>query len=188
MKKTILICVLMAFCAGTALAGDSTDVKDKTDKATEKATCEKVVKEVAPDAATPDKADKADKADKTEKKEFEIITTKSGLQYIVYEEGDGEVAEKGMTVKVHYTGWLSDKGEKGTKFDSSHDRKTPLPFRLGAGRVIRGWEEGIEGMKVGGKRQLIIPPQLGYGNRAMGNVIPANSTLIFDVELVGVSK
>ena len=182
MKKTILICVLAAFCAGTALAGDSTDVKDKADKATEKATSEKVVKEVAPDAAKPDKADK------TEKKEPEVITTKSGLQYIVYEEGDGEVAEKGMTVKVHYTGWLSDKGEKGTKFDSSYDRKTPLPFRLGAGRVIRGWEEGIEGMKVGGKRQLIIPPQLGYGNRAMGNVIPANSTLIFDVELVGVSK
>ena len=182
MKKVMLICILAAFCAATAFAGDSTDVKDKVEKVTEKATTEKVVKEVAPDAATPEEAEE------TEKKGPEVITTKSGLQYIVYEEGDGEVAEKGMTVKVHYTGWLSDNGEKGTRFDSSHDRKQPLPFRLGAGRVIRGWEEGIEGMKVGGKRQLIIPPQLGYGNRAMGNVIPANSTLIFDVELVGVSK
>ena len=141
MKKVMLICILAAFCAATAFAGDSTDVKEQTekaavkatDKATEKTTdkaAEKAVKEVAPEAAKPEKAKDA------EKKEPEVITTKSGLKYIVYEEGEGEVAEKGMTVKVHYTGWLSDKGEKGTKFDSSYDRQKPLPFKLGAGGPI----------------------------------------------------
>jgi FKBP-type peptidyl-prolyl cis-trans isomerase len=105
----------------------------------------------------------------------------SGLRYWEIEEGSGEVAKSGMKVKVHYTGWL----QNGKKFDSSVDRGTPIEFPLGAGRVIRGWDEGIVGMKVGGKRQLHIPPDLGYGARGAGNgVIPPDATLIFDVELV----
>ena len=97
-------------------------------------------------------------------------------------EGTGAVAESGKTVTVHYTGWLRD----GTKFDSSHDRGTPLSFRLGARRVIAGWERGIAGMKVGGKRRLIIPPDLGYGARGAGGVIPPNAVLVFEVELLDV--
>ena len=97
--------------------------------------------------------------------------------------GEGEEAQTRSKVDVHYTGWLYVNGEKGTKFDSSYDRNKPLNFRLGAGRLIKGWEEGIPGMKVGGKRVLIIPPNIGYGKKAMG-VIPSNSTLIFEVELV----
>jgi FKBP-type peptidyl-prolyl cis-trans isomerase len=96
--------------------------------------------------------------------------------------GTGDEAQKGKTVSVHYTGWL----ENGTKFDSSHDRRQPFSFPLGAGHVIRGWDEGVAGMKVGGKRKLTIPPDLGYGARGAGGVIPPNATLIFEVELLGV--
>lgn len=96
--------------------------------------------------------------------------------------GDGAEAVAGQTVTVHYTGWLMD----GTKFDSSVDRGDPFSFPLGAGRVIRGWDEGVAGMKVGGKRQLVIPPQMGYGSRGAGGVIPPNATLKFEVELLGV--
>lgn len=108
------------------------------------------------------------------------VTTPSGLQYIDTEEGTGATPEAGQTVYVHYTGLLTD----GTKFDSSLDRNRPFSFRLGAGQVIRGWDEGISTMKVGGKRRLIIPPELGYGARGAGGVIPPNATLIFDVELL----
>ncbi len=111
------------------------------------------------------------------------------LQVIDRKIGFGEIAASGRTVIVHYTGWLYDAaapGNKGFKFDSSHDRGQPLTFPLGAGRVIQGWEEGVAGMKVGGQRTLIIPPELGYGARGAGGVIPPNATLIFDVELVGV--
>jgi hypothetical protein len=98
------------------------------------------------------------------------------------QEGTGAVAEPGRTVSVHYTGWLRD----GTKFDSSVDRNEPFQFRLGAGQVIRGWDRGVAGMKVGGKRRLIIPPDLGYGARGAGGLIPPNAVLVFEVELLGV--
>jgi FKBP-type peptidyl-prolyl cis-trans isomerase len=110
------------------------------------------------------------------------ITTGSGLKYVDLQEGQGEEARAGHNVSVHYTGWL----ENGTKFDSSHDRKSPFSFKLGGGQVIRGWDEGVAGMKVGGKRKLTIPSDLGYGARGAGGVIPGNATLIFEVELLGV--
>jgi FKBP-type peptidyl-prolyl cis-trans isomerase FkpA len=109
--------------------------------------------------------------------------TDSGLKFEDLIEGEGEVAAAGHRVTVHYTGWLTD----GTKFDSSLDRNDPFMFSLGAGQVIRGWDEGVEGMKVGGKRKLTIPPQLGYGAYGAGGVIPPNATLVFEVELLGVS-
>lgn len=109
-------------------------------------------------------------------------TTPSGLEYWDIKVGTGPTAEKGQTVKVHYTGWLTT----GKKFDSSVDRGEPFTFELGQGQVIKGWDEGVAGMKVGGKRQLRIPPELGYGAQGAGGVIPPNATLIFDVELLGV--
>ena len=109
-------------------------------------------------------------------------TTASGLTYQDLAVGEGDEAVKGMQVTVHYTGWLTD----GTKFDSSKDRDEPFDFPLGAGHVIKGWDEGVAGMKVGGTRKLTIPPSLGYGARGAGGVIPPNATLVFDVELLGV--
>jgi len=109
-------------------------------------------------------------------------TTPSGLTYQDLAEGSGAEAQKGAQVSVHYTGWLMD----GTKFDSSKDRNEPFDFPLGAGHVIKGWDEGVAGMKVGGKRKLTIPPSLGYGARGAGGVIPPNATLVFEVELLGV--
>ena len=111
------------------------------------------------------------------------------LQKIDAKQGNGAEAIAGKPVVVHYTGWLYDESKpdnKGAKFDSSRDRGTPFSFPLGAGRVIRGWDEGVAGMKVGGQRTLIIPPSLGYGDRGAGGVIPPNATLIFDVELIEV--
>jgi FKBP-type peptidyl-prolyl cis-trans isomerase FkpA len=116
-----------------------------------------------------------------------IITTESGLQYEELTVGEGAVAAAGQNVTVHYTGWLQNEdGSAGAKFDSSKDRNDPFEFPLGAGRVIAGWDEGVQGMKIGGKRKLIIPAELGYGARGAGGAIPPNATLIFDVELLGV--
>ena len=113
------------------------------------------------------------------------MTTPSGLQIIDVKEGTG-ASPKGKTAVVHYTGWLYKDGQKGAKFDSSVDRNEPFSFPVGAGRVIKGWDEGVATMKVGGKRTLIIPPQLGYGAQGAGGVIPPNATLMFDVELLAV--
>ena len=110
----------------------------------------------------------------------------SGLKYTDSKVGDGAAATSGRKVTVNYTGWLDNKGEKGKKFDSSLDAGKPFSFTLGAGQVIKGWDEGVAGMKVGGKRTLMIPPELGYGARGPGGVIPPNATLIFDVELLKV--
>lgn len=118
----------------------------------------------------------------TKVNEADYQTTPSGLKYYDFAVGSGATPKKGQQVAVHYTGWLTD----GKKFDSSLDRGEPLVFPIGTGQVIRGWDEGVLSMKVGGKRQLVIPPELGYGARGAGGVIPANATLIFEVELVSV--
>jgi len=115
-----------------------------------------------------------------------MITTESGLQYEDSTVGSGAEAKAGATVRVHYTGWLYENGRAGEKFDSSKDRGQPFEFPLGAGHVIRGWDEGVQGMKIGGTRRLVIPAQLGYGARGAGGVIPPNATLLFEVDLLAV--
>ena len=114
-------------------------------------------------------------------------TTPSGMIIDDVVVGNGAAAAAGQKVTVHYTGWLYSDGTQGAKFDSSKDRRDPFVFSLGAGMVIRGWDEGVAGMKIGGARTLVIPPELGYGARGAGGVIPPNATLKFDVELLGVS-
>ncbi|WP_045836648.1 FKBP-type peptidyl-prolyl cis-trans isomerase [Hyphomicrobium sp. 99] len=116
----------------------------------------------------------------------QMTTTPSGLQIIDTVVGTGATPETGQICVMHYTGWLYKDGEKGAKFDSSLDRGQPFEFPIGTGRVIKGWDEGVASMKVGGKRTLIIPAALGYGARGAGGVIPPNATLMFDVELLGV--
>jgi peptidylprolyl isomerase len=113
----------------------------------------------------------------------DVVTTPSGLQYVELQEGTGATPQSGQTVVVHYTGTL----ENGKKFDSSRDRGQPFSFKIGVGQVIKGWDEGVGTMKVGGRRKLIIPAELGYGARGAGGVIPPNATLLFDVELLKVS-
>jgi len=118
-----------------------------------------------------------------------LDATRNGLQQFDVKQGTGAEAVVGKQVVVHYTGWLRDAsnpGSHGAKFDSSRDHDAPFSFVLGAGRVIKGWDEGVAGMRVGGQRTLVIPPELGYGARGAGGVIPPNATLIFDVELVDV--
>lgn len=114
-----------------------------------------------------------------------LTTTESGLQYEDSTPGEGAIATAGQRVSVHYTGWLYDDGSAGKRFDSSRDRGRPFQFVLGARQVIAGWDEGVQGMKVGGTRRLVIPPALGYGEQGAGGVIPPNATLLFEVELVG---
>jgi FKBP-type peptidyl-prolyl cis-trans isomerase FkpA len=118
---------------------------------------------------------------------MDSIKTPSGLVIEELVVGDGPQAAAGQKVTVHYTGWLSDNGKAGRKFDSSMDRRDPFVFPLGRGQVIKGWDEGVAGMKVGGKRKLTIPPSLGYGARGAGGVIPPNATLLFEVELLAVA-
>ena len=171
MIKQILIAIgLIAIFATFAVAGDPVDKTDST-KAEPQKEEEKMTTDDSKKAAEPEK-----------------IATKSGLTYMDLVVGEGDEAVAGQMVEVHYTGWLDDGGKKGKKFDSSVDRGKPFGFPLGGGRVIKGWDEGVAGMKVGGKRTLIIPPALGYGERGAGGVIPPNATLIFDVELIKVGK
>ena len=115
-----------------------------------------------------------------------VMTTPSGLKIIDTQPGTGASPKTGQTCVMHYTGWLYEDGTKGKKFDSSVDRNEPFEFKIGMRQVIAGWDEGVSTMKVGGKRTLIIPPELGYGARGAGGVIPGNATLMFDVELLGV--
>ncbi len=117
----------------------------------------------------------------------ELITTASGLQYEIQlpASNNKPAAKRGQKVTVHYTGWLEENGQPGKKFDSSRDRNQPFEFVLGAGMVIKGWDEGVEGMRIGERRRLIIPSTLGYGSRGVGDLIPRDATLIFDVELLG---
>ena len=114
-------------------------------------------------------------------------TTQSGLVIEELNVGTGAEAASGSKVRVHYTGWLLYGSEKGRKFDSSRDRNDPFEFPLGKGHVIKGWDEGVQGMKVGGNRRLTIPPELGYGARGAGGVIPPNATLVFEVELLEIT-
>lgn len=115
-----------------------------------------------------------------------MTETPSGLKYDDTVVGDGTSPQRGQTCVMHYTGWLWENGAKGAKFDSSHDRGRPFEFPLGVGRVIKGWDEGVASMKPGGKRTLLIPPHLGYGDRGAGGVIPPGATLLFEVELLRV--
>jgi peptidylprolyl isomerase len=131
-------------------------------------------------------AGRAQDKDKKAEEKGKMTKTSSGLQYEDAKEGTGATPKTGQTCVMHYTGWLWENGAKGKKFDSSVDRGQPFEFPLGLGRVIKGWDEGVATMKVGGKRNLVIPPQLGYGARGAGGVIPPNATLFFEVELLGV--
>jgi peptidylprolyl isomerase len=128
----------------------------------------------------------ADSTQKNEEKASKMVKTPSGLQYEDTVVGTGATPKTGQTCVMHYTGWLWEANAKGKKFDSSVDRGQPFEFQIGRGMVIKGWDEGVATMKVGGKRTLLIPANLGYGSRGAGGVIPPNATLLFDVELLGV--
>lgn len=171
MRVRLGVMVMLLCVAGVMLAQDTAKKSAKTAKAAPK----KAAKAAAP------KEEKMNTNAPTAVT-GEPTTTKDGLKYWDIKVGTGPEARAGQQVKVHYTGWLTN----GKKFDSSVDRKDPFAFNLGAGEVIKGWDEGVQGMKVGGRRQLRIPPELGYGNRGAGGVIPPGATLVFDVELLGV--
>ena len=160
---------------------DEAEVVKAVDQEKEPEAVKAVDQEKEPEAveATADNSEQ-DQKTKEEVVEENVITTPSGLKYVDLVVGEGDSPTQGKTVTVHYTGWLTN----GTKFDSSVDRGDPFKFPIGMGRVIRGWDEGVMSMKVGGKRKLIIPPELGYGPRGAGGVIPPNATLVFEVELL----
>lgn len=130
-------------------------------------------------------SEKTPQQKKTEGTSVTRQKTNSGLEYEILTQGTGEECKKGQKVTVHYTGWLDENGKPGAKFDSSVDRGTPFSFNLGGGQVIKGWDEGVQGMKIGEKRRLIISSDLGYGAQGAGGRIPGGATLIFDVELLG---
>jgi peptidylprolyl isomerase len=186
----ISLAVLAAFCVvllvaqfaggqGEAIAGTLTTANSPATGATQIAqTAEDLtVEEASMDEATSSEEASMDEATTAEET---LVTTDSGLQYEDIVEGTGAMPQAGQRVTVHYTGTLED----GTKFDSSRDRNRPFTFTIGVGQVIKGWDEGVSSMRVGGQRKLIIPPELGYGPRGAGGVIPPNATLIFDVELL----
>ncbi len=133
---------------------------------------------------TEGKAEKAESsANKSDSSAVDTVTTPSGLKYVITKQGEGPAVKSGQDIAVHYAGRLASNGKE---FDNSFKRQRPIEFRLGTGRVIKGWDEGIAGMRVGEQRTLIIPPNLGYGKRGASNVIPPNATLIFDVQLVSI--
>jgi peptidylprolyl isomerase len=145
-----------------------------------------IAQTTAAPAVKAEAAKAADAAKNVDTKKGKAVTTPSGLIIEDITVGSGAEAKAGQSVSVHYTGWLWENNARGKKFDSSVDRKQPFGFPLGQRRVIQGWDEGVAGMKVGGKRILTIPPELGYGARGAGGVIPPNATLQFEVELLGV--
>lgn len=179
------LAVMAALAAGCS-RGEGDGGVDETAPARETASDERVgavTRDERPgedvDAASGDAAAASKEA---ELNDPELVSKPSGLKYRDLANGTGREARSGDVAVVHYTGWLVD----GTKFDSSLDRGQPFDFPVGGGRVIKGWDEGVAGMKVGGKRRLVIPPDLGYGSRGAGGVIPPDATLIFEVELLGV--
>lgn len=165
----VLLCVVVLGCAQISTETPDTAVAQNTTQA-------------SPASTTVTEKDTTIASDKNMSDE-KVITTPSGLKYEVLKEGTGETPKSGQTVTVHYTGTLTD----GSKFDSSRDRGQPFQFKVGVGQVIKGWDEGLSTMKVGERRKFTIPPDLGYGSRGAGGVIPPDATLIFDVELLGVS-
>jgi FKBP-type peptidyl-prolyl cis-trans isomerase len=184
---TILIAtaaIASAFAAPSfaqAPAATKEAVKDTAKAAAPKAATKAKAADAKPAAATATAATAATAAAASASK---IVTTPSGLKYEDLVVGKGDEAKAGQIAVVHYTGWLWDGAKRGSKFDSSVDRGQPFEFPLGQGRVIKGWDEGVQGMKPGGKRVLTIPPELGYGARGAGGVIPPNATLQFEVEYI----
>jgi peptidylprolyl isomerase len=173
-----LCCVVLVVAQFTGAPKDAIAANLSTDNPAEAS--ETLVAQSAADLL-PEETEEAaveDSSDMAEEKTY--ITTESGLQYLDTVEGTGAMPQAGQRVTVHYTGTLED----GTKFDSSRDRGRPFSFTIGVGQVIKGWDEGVSTMRVGGQRELVIPPDLGYGARGAGGVIPPNATLKFDVELI----
>lgn len=172
--KRILVSTLLTAASTVVLAGCG----DKAEQPKEQPT-EQVVEQNAEQAQ-----EQTETQVDTEGKSMSKVKTDSGLEYEILQEGSGESPQAGQQVTVHYTGWLNQDGQPGTKFDSSVDRGQPFVFAIGVGMVIKGWDEGVLSMKVGEKRRLFIPAELGYGARGAGAAIPPNADLIFDVELI----
>lgn len=166
MKKIFIACIIVSISTSLFRCGQKQDAQPGAEDSTEQQQME---------SAAPG-------SNQMPAQMGNMTTTASGLQYAEITAGNGDVAKEGNIVSVHYTGWFTD----GKKFDSSLDRGKPFQFTLGKGQVIKGWDEGVVGMKTGGKRQLVIPPQLAYGERGYPNAIPPNATLVFEVELLNI--